>query len=320
MTCQGYNIKIVEGNAFALVLPLKRRTFVSERPIDEDIEILSLENVVVKISDVVYANTLEEDGVHVVMPATLSRGTYQIELTAIYQGSAIRAAYFEAFTIVAWNYQSDAQQYIAGSPIVLNAAYVIGGTLTDAELEALKEEYREKNAQLDQAIADAEEAKREWEQKAAGLDGVAQEATSQEILTAVENIDIDTSDLAKEVTLEAVSGKIGTPAQGQPTDLFAAIAQGGGGGVGGGVPVVQMTATTATIEPNKLYIWDEVTSLDLTLATPTDPNIVNEYMVMFGAGSVLPTLTLPAVVEVRGEMDYNKIMCLSIINNIAYLA
>lgn len=329
MTCQGYNIKIVEGNAFALVLPLKRRTFVSERPIDEDIDILSLEDVVVKIGGVVYANTLEGDGVHVLMPATLSRGTYQIELTAIYQGSAIRAAYFEAFTIVAWNYQSDAQQYIAGSPIVLDAAYVIGGTLTDAELEALKEEYREKNAQLDQAIADAEEAKREWEQKAADLDGVAQEATSQEILTAVENIDIDTSDLAKEATLQGVGADAAaaktaaqnaeTTAQGtaNKNEILAAIA------ANAGIPTLTIPDSTAAQElaPNVLYIFATRTStLTLTLGTPI-VGIANEYHFFVVCGSTAPTINFPAGITWNGgsapTIAADKTYEVSILNNVA---
>lgn len=51
----------------------------------------------------------------------------------------------------------------------------------------------------------------------------AKEVTSQEILEEVKNIDIDTTELAKQTTLEAVSEKIGTPAQGQGADLFAAM-------------------------------------------------------------------------------------------------
>lgn len=205
MECGKQNIKIVEGNEFALVLPLKQRTFVASTPIDEDIVYADLQDVVLKIGDTQFTATLETYGVQVLVPYNaLPRGTYDILLTATYHGSVIRAAYFEAITRVQYNSQSDAQQYIAGSPIVLDAAYVIGGTLTDAELEALKEEYREKNAQLQQAIEDAEAAKAEWEQKAADLDGVAKESTSQDILTAVENIDIDTSDLAKEATLQGV--------------------------------------------------------------------------------------------------------------------
>lgn len=199
MACN-YNIKVVEGNEFALLFPLKKRTYVASVPIDEDIVYADLQDCVVKIGGVEYAHTIEENGVQVVVPATLAKGTYDIVLTATYHGSEIRAAYYDGLTIVAYNQQSSAQQYIAGSPIVAEAAFVIGGTLTDAELEALKEEYREKNAQLQQAIEDAEAAKAEWEQKAADLDGVAKESTSQDILNAVENIDIDTSDLAKQGT------------------------------------------------------------------------------------------------------------------------
>ena len=162
MACK-YQIKVVEGNEFALVLPLKRRTYVSDRPIDEDIDCTALTNVVLKIGDTTYAVTLDFDGVKTIVPATLKKGVYDIVLTATYKGSEIRAAYFEAIVIVAWNEQSDAEQYIAGSPIVLGAAFIIGGTLTDAELEELKAEFRQATADARQAQADAEAAKAEYE-------------------------------------------------------------------------------------------------------------------------------------------------------------
>lgn len=172
------NIRVVEGNAFALLLPLKRRTYESCDPVDEDIDALQLTDVEVKFGGVVYPTSLGENGVTILLPSTLARGTYDVTLTATYQGSAIRAAYESAVTIVAWNSQSDAQQYVAGSPIVLDAAYVIGGTLTDEELEELKEEYRDKIEDLDEAIAAAEDAKEDWEEKAEALDGIAQQGTN----------------------------------------------------------------------------------------------------------------------------------------------
>lgn len=177
------NIRITEGNNFSIILPLLSRTYVATRPIDEEIDPEQLQNVVVTFGGVPYQVQLTERGVQINLPATLAVGTYNILLTAEYLGSNIRAAYESAVTIVPWSEQSTAEQYITGSPIVLRAAYVLSGAMTDAELEALKEEYREKNAQLAQAIADAEAAKREWEEKAADLDGVAQEETSQQILT-----------------------------------------------------------------------------------------------------------------------------------------
>lgn len=185
--CENFpNIRITEGNAFALLLPLRTRTYVSSQPIDKDIDYTLLNNIVFTFGGVEYAAEVTEQGVKIILPDTLSVGTYNAILTAEYLGNDIRAAYESAVTIVPWSAQSTAEQYITGSPIVMRAAYVLSGAMTDAELEALKEEYREKNAQLDQAIAEAEAAKAEWEQKAADLDGVAQETTSQSILQAVE--------------------------------------------------------------------------------------------------------------------------------------
>ena len=65
-----------------------------------------------------------------------------------------------------------------------------------------------------------------------GATSVEVENAKQAILDAIGAIDIDTSDLAKQgsdsaVTLTEVSEKIGVPASGQPSDLFAAIAAGG---------------------------------------------------------------------------------------------
>lgn len=67
-------------------------------------------------------------------------------------------------------------------------------------------------------------------------DNVAKEvnatANKNEILTKIENTKPDLSTVAKQgsdsaVTLTEVSEKIGVPASGQPSDLFAAIAAGG---------------------------------------------------------------------------------------------
>lgn len=201
------NIRITEGNNFSIILPLLSRTYVATRPIDEEIDPEQLQNVVVTFGGVSYTVQLTERGVQIDLPATLAVGTYNILLTAEYLGSKIRAAYESAVTIVPWSEQSTAEQYIAGSPIVLRAAYVLSGALTDAELEALKEEYREKNAQLDQAIADAEAAKREWEEKAADLEGVAKQgenpnATNTAILEAVQQG--GGTDIAKESTSQEI--------------------------------------------------------------------------------------------------------------------
>ena len=205
MCNNNYNIKIVEGNEFALLFPLKARTYTANgQPVDADIDCTQLVDCKVIIGGVEYTPELGTDGVRVIMPSTLKRATYNAIITATYQSSAIKAAYYEAFTIVAWNSQSNAEQYVQGSPVVMPAAYVIGGTLTDAELVALKE-------QLVQAIADEnaaklayEQAKADYDAKAEALDGIAQQATLTQgvadIREDISHIDIDTTDLAKEAT------------------------------------------------------------------------------------------------------------------------
>lgn len=188
------NIRITEGNNFSLILPLRSRTYVATKPIDEDIDPEQLENVVVTFGGVEYPAQITAQGVQIDLPATLAAGTYNILLTAEYLESSIRAAYESAVTIVPWSAQSTAEQYIAGSPIVMRAAYVLSGALTDAELEFLKEEYREKIAEAEQAKEEAEEAKQEYIEKAEMLEDVAKETTSQEIKQLIINEGIEHAD------------------------------------------------------------------------------------------------------------------------------
>lgn len=195
-------IKVTEGNEFSLLIPLKRRTFESCRPIDEDIDAMELTDLVVKFGGVVYQPSVDESGVTIILPGTLARGTYDIVLTAKYQGSDIRAAYESAVSIVPWNSQSDAQQYVPGSPIVLESAYIIGGTLTDEELEQLKQDLREAIWSADQAREAAERAEQEFINQAEQLSGTAQETTLtdgiQTLSDKIDNIDVDTSGLAQQ--------------------------------------------------------------------------------------------------------------------------
>lgn len=206
MACK-YTIHIVEFNAFTLVMPLKRRTFVSNVPIDEDIDIMALVGCKVKVGGVEYHCVLDPSGVQVAFAEGLKRGVYDVIVTATYRGAEIRAAYFEAIQAVEWNRDSDAQQFIAGSPITLDTAYVIGGPMTDAELEALKAEWRLKIAAAEKAQAEAQAAKEEYDRKAEMLDDVAQQSTLTQGVTDIRGdiaatrrdiANIDLSPLAKQ--------------------------------------------------------------------------------------------------------------------------
>lgn len=67
------------------------------------------------------------------------------------------------------------------------------------------------------------------------------------------------------------------------------------GGEGTGIPkhVISGTSVTQQLTENEFYVFGEVTSLTITLATPADANIVNEYRFRFTSGSTATTLTLP---------------------------
>lgn len=83
--------------------------------------------------------------------------------------------------------------------------------------------------------------------------------------------------------------------------------------------------TTYSVTPNVLHIWGTVGSLTLTLATPTDNTIENEYKIQFTSGSTATQFSLPQGVE-WGTQDpeqpnplvvkANAIYQISIINNI----
>ena len=85
-----------------------------------------------------------------------------------------------------------------------------------------------------------------------------------------------------------------------------------------GVPVrIEKTAadTTAEIEPNKLYVFPEMSSLTYTLATPEDTSIANEYHFVFRSGATATELVHPANVSVPDNfvVDKNKVYEISIL-------
>ena len=83
--------------------------------------------------------------------------------------------------------------------------------------------------------------------------------------------------------------------------------------------------TTYSVTPNVFHIWGTVGSLTLTLATPTDATIVNEYMIEFVSGSTATTLSLPSSVEWAEScgalsVEASKTYQISIVNNIGLWA
>ena len=96
-----------------------------------------------------------------------------------------------------------------------------------------------------------------------------------------------------------------------------------GGGSGGSAhePRVQMqsTDTNATIEPGKLYVWPEMSSLSVSFATPSNSGVANEYHFFFESGATPTTFSMTGVTADAYSIDANTTYEVSVLEGIAYV-
>ena len=235
MKCEcPYTLKVPLGNAFQVLFPVKTAEWKDGERTVEVADVRALTDIVVKVDGEEWQDwEMDERGPLVNFPKdSLAKGPHNVEVTADYFGVAIRAAYFECITMVQWSYESNIGNYIIGSPLVAEAAYIYVGITDDEELEALKQQYREATAACETARLQYEAAKEEFDEKAEQLDDVAKETTllqkSAAIIEAISGIHIDIPDniatkddvtAAKQAILDALS-------QIQPEDPYSqALAQ-----------------------------------------------------------------------------------------------
>ena len=276
----GQNIRIVEGNSFQLVCPISQRVFVDGVPVDTAIDATTLEQVVVKVNGVEWQSVaLEQEGVVVGFSSTLEKNTYNIEITATNEGAHIRSAWFEAFTIVAFNEQSDMEDYLAGSPLTgtLPTAYITGGSIMDEIIEAIWEatEY------LQGADADAT--------LTAILAAIAPKATSAEVEAAKNAIiaampDIPT-DYAKELTAQAIL----TAVRNLPT-----------------VQQIQAgLATEANATANKTTILNAIAALVIPTVAQIQNGLAKEAQATLNKNAILnaiAALVIPSVEQIQNGL------------------
>ena len=221
MKCEcPYTLKVPLGNAFQVLFPVKTAEWKDGERTVEVADVRALTDIVVKVDGEEWQDwEMDERGPLVNFPAnSLAKGPHNVEITADYFGVAIRAAYFECITMVQWSYESNIGNYIIGSPLVAEAAYIYVGITDDEELEALKQQYREATAACETARLEYEAAKEEFDEKAEQLDDVAKESTllqkSAAIIEAISGIHIDIPDniatkddvtAAKQAILDALS-------------------------------------------------------------------------------------------------------------------
>ena len=119
---------------------------------------------------------------------------------------------------------------------------------------------------------------------------------------------------------QATASMSGTP---ENPLLNLGIPKGGQGPAGdsGIVSRQEMTSsdTTVTLEPNILYVFPEMASLTVTLGTPSDTNVANEYHFFFTSGATATTLTLNDVLSDAYSIEANMKYEVSILENVAYI-
>ena len=298
MKCEcPYTLKVPLGNAFQVLFPVKTAEWKDGERTVEVADVRALTDIVVKVDGDEWQDwEMDERGPLVNFPKdSLAKGPHNVEVTADYFGVAIRAAYFECITMVQWSYESNIGNYISGSPLVAEAAYIYVGITDDEELEELKQQYRDATAACETARLQYEAAKEEFDEKAEQLDDVAQQTTlvegiasvlqgfaplattaqlntvAQDILTAISHIDIDTTTLAKEQTL---------------TNGIQSI-----------LTALNPKATTADVTAAKQAILDALSHI-----SPEDPysKAVAEF---FGLPEALPEIEVATEQEVKDIND-----------------
>ena len=98
------------------------------------------------------------------------------------------------------------------------------------------------------------------------------------------------------------------------------------GGVSAATPRQQMTAedTTVTLQPNTLYVFPEMATLAVTLATPTNTAVANEYHFFFDSGTTPTVFSLAAadgstIYSDAYSIDANMRYEVSVLDNVAYI-
>lgn len=82
---------------------------------------------------------------------------------------------------------------------------------------------------------------------------------------------------------------------------------------------MQNTDAVVTLQPNILYVFPEMASLTVTLGTPSDANVANEYHFFFTSGQTATTLTLNDVLSDAYSIEANMKYEVSILENVAYI-
>ena len=190
-------IQIPEGNEFSLFIPFV--VFSKSGREDASAALWNDLQVVVRMSNstanVDCTYSVQAQYVVVSFGNDLKRSSYDVIISGEYEMRKVCAPLNNHFAITAWA-DGNYADFIVGQPIICPTQTIIGQFNTTQDIEDLTEELRD-------ALAAAEAAKEDYEEKVAEIENVAQQgtnpdATNTAILTAIGNISIDTTTIAKQ--------------------------------------------------------------------------------------------------------------------------
>lgn len=190
-------IQIPEGNEFSLFIPFV--VFSKSGREDASAALWNDLQVVVHMSNstanVDCTYSVQAQYVVVSFGNDLKRSSYDVIISGEYERRKVCAPLNNHFAITAWA-DGNYADFIVGQPIICPTQTIIGQFNTTQDIIDLTEELRS-------ALAVTEAAKEEYEEKVEELENVAQQgtnpdATNTAILTAIGNISIDTTTIAKQ--------------------------------------------------------------------------------------------------------------------------
>ena len=120
-------IKVPQGNAWQLLLPLSTAKWRGQDLVTESIDYRALEDIAVFIDGEEWDYTLQENGILCDIPADMPLGPHNTVITAAYFGVEVKASYFENFTIVQWSFESNVGEHLQDSPLISSPAYIYVG-------------------------------------------------------------------------------------------------------------------------------------------------------------------------------------------------
>lgn len=318
-------IKVTEGNSFILAIPLIAINAAGE---ESPIQVEDLTELVCRVYSPCgceYGVSVSsiENRIFLQVPATMPRGVYNVDTTARRDEQRISLRLKDCFEIVAWDKQSNWQDYIIDGVVELPTQPTIIGAMNidPTPIEEMLSEIKSDVDDVKMAVGTSSDtsvsttvfgwlkAIRDFLVGIVTTNPYAKETTAQQAASDA---------AAAKTAAQAITGYATEANATSNKNAIIAEIQ-----ANAGIPTLTIPDSTAAQElaPNVLYIFDSRTStLTLSLGTPI-VGIANEYHFFVVCGSTAPTINFPSGISWNGgsapTIAADKTYEVSILNNVA---